>query len=43
MEEMKSQDTQTTVSSSGVQWFAAMFILLMMALFTWGVGKGKRG
>ena len=43
MEEMKSQDTQTTVSSSGVQWFAAVFILVMMALFTWGVGRGKRG
>ncbi|WP_459918888.1 cobaltochelatase subunit CobN [Desulfocicer niacini] len=43
MEEMKSQDTQTTVSSSGVQWFAAVFILVMMALFAWGISRGKRG
>ena len=43
MEEMESQDTQTTVSSSGVQWFAAVFILLMMALFAWGAGKSPKG
>ncbi len=42
MEEIKSRDTQTTVSSSGVQWFAAVFILVMMGLFIWGVAKGKR-
>jgi cobaltochelatase CobN len=35
--EKSSNDTQTRVSTSGVQWFAAVFILLLIGLFVTGV------
>ena len=39
MEDMTSQDDSTKLTSSGMQWAAAVFILLMMAMFFWGVKK----
>ena len=41
MEEMKSDDETSKVSSSGVQWFAALFIMGLIALFAWGAGRRK--
>ena len=41
MEEMETQDNKTSVSSSGVQWFAAVFILVMMGIFIMGIRNGK--
>lgn len=41
MAEVKTDDESTTVSSSGVQWFAAFFILFLLAFFICGV-KGRR-
>ncbi len=37
MEEMNTQDTITDLSSSGIQWAASLFVLLLMGLFLWGL------
>ena len=42
MEEIKSKDTTTEVSSSGVQWFLSAFLLLIVGLFMYGIKKGSR-
>lgn len=42
MEEIKSEDMETKVSTSGVQWFAALFILLIIALFLLGTTQTGR-
>ncbi len=39
MEKMKSQDTSTEVSSSGVQWFAELAILCFLALAVYGARR----
>lgn len=36
MEEIKSEEISTSVNSSGIQWFAALFILLLIILFLAG-------
>ena len=36
MEEIKTQDETTDLSSSGVQWAASLFVLLIIGLFFWG-------
>ncbi len=41
MEEIKRKDTETKVSSSGVQWFVSLFILLMVGLFFYGVVRKR--
>ena len=42
MEEIKPQEETTDLSSSGVQWFASLFIVALIAFFVWGVKKGGR-
>ncbi len=39
MEEVKSSDETTDMSSSGVQWFASLFVILIIGLFICGVKK----
>ena len=41
MEEIKRKDTSTKLSSSGVQWFLSLFILLIVGLFVYGVKRGS--
>ena len=36
MEEIDAQDETTDLSSSGIQWAASFFVLLLMGLFFWG-------
>lgn len=36
MEAMDTQDETTDLSSSGIQWAASLFVLLLMGLFFWG-------
>ncbi len=40
MEEIKSKDKTTEVSSSGVQWTLSIFLLLIVGLFIYGLQKG---
>ncbi len=42
MEEMDTQDDATDLSSSGIQWAASLFVLLLMGLFLWG-SRRRRG
>ena len=39
MEEVKTKDETTELSSSGVQWFAALFILLIIGLAVYGAKR----
>lgn len=41
MEEMDRQDETTDLSSSGIQWAASVFVLLLIGLFLWG-SKARR-
>ena len=41
MKEIKSQDTETQVSSSGVQWFAGLFVALIIAVVLMGAKRYK--
>lgn len=36
MEEIKTKDESTELSSSGIQWVAGLFVLGVLALFVWG-------
>jgi len=36
MEEIKTKDESTELSSSGIQWAASLFVLVVLALFVWG-------
>ena len=36
MEEIKTKDESTELSSSGIQWAASVFVLAVLALFVWG-------
>ena len=42
MEEIKSKDKTTEVSSAGVQWTLSIFLLLIVGLFIYGVQRGTR-
>lgn len=42
MEEVKNNDQETKVSSSGVQWLAAIFVLALLALFLLGVHRQQK-
>jgi len=42
MEEIKSKDKTTEVSSAGVQWTLSIFLLLIVGLFVYGVQRGTR-
>ena len=37
MEDVKTQDQTTDLTSSGVQWAASLFVLFVIGLFVWGV------
>ena len=41
MEEVNSKDETTDLSSSGVQWFASVFIILIIGLFVFGARRRK--
>ena len=41
MEKVKSNDETTDLSSSGVQWFASLFIILIIGLFVFGTRRRK--
>jgi cobaltochelatase CobN len=36
MEEITTKDESTELSSSGIQWAASLFVVLVLALFVWG-------
>jgi len=42
MEEVKAGEETTDLASSGVQWFASLFIILIIGLFVYGV-KSRKG
>ena len=39
MEDVKTQDETTDLTSSGVQWVASVFVLFIIGLFVWGVRR----
>jgi cobaltochelatase CobN len=39
MEEIKAKDETTELTSSGVQWFASLFVILIIGLFMYGVKR----
>ena len=41
MEEMDTRDESTQLTSSGVQWAASLFVVLVLALFAWGLKRRK--
>ena len=41
MEEVKKNEETTDLSSSGVQWFASLFIVLIMGLAVIGARRNK--
>ena len=41
MEEVEADDETTDVTSSGVQWFASFFVILIIGLFVFGIKKQK--
>jgi cobaltochelatase CobN len=41
MEEINTQDETTDLSSSGIQWAASFFVLLLMGLFVWGLRQRR--
>ena len=43
MEEIKAKDETTDISSSGVQWFASLFVVLIIGLAVYGAKRNKRG
>jgi len=43
MKEIKTEDESTALSSSGIQWFASLFIIFMIVFFVYGVkGRGRK-
>jgi len=42
MEEMQPRDQKTELSSSGVQWFASVFVLILIGLFITGTRIGAK-
>ena len=42
MEAVQSQDDTTHLSTSGIQWAASVFVLLIIGLFVWG-GRRRKG
>ena len=42
MKEVKPADETTEVSASGVQWYGAFFVVLLLLLFVLGVRRKKR-
>ncbi len=42
MEEMDRGDDATELTSSGVQWAASLFILMIVGVFVWGSRRGRR-
>ncbi|MGE4403356.1 MAG: cobaltochelatase subunit CobN [Desulfobulbus sp.] len=41
MEDIQTKDESTELSSSGIQWAASVFVLLVLALFVWGSRRRK--
>jgi cobaltochelatase CobN len=39
MEEIKTKDESTDISSSGVQWFASLFVIFIIGLAVYGAKK----
>jgi cobaltochelatase CobN len=42
MEEMNQKDETTNLPSSGVQWVASLFVLLIIGLFVWGTRRKRQ-
>ncbi|MBE9546804.1 MAG: cobaltochelatase subunit CobN [Proteobacteria bacterium] len=42
MEEIKTKDESTDISSSGVQWFASLFVILIIGLAIYGAKRKRR-
>lgn len=42
MEEVNTRDDTTQMTSSGVQWAAALFVLALLGLFFWGIKRQRR-
>ncbi|MDR3164113.1 MAG: cobaltochelatase subunit CobN [Synergistaceae bacterium] len=42
MEPIQNEEQETLISSSGVEWFAALFVLVILALFGVGLRRGRR-
>jgi len=43
MEEDKMKEENTDLASSGVQWFASLFVILIIGLFVFGAKRRKSG
>ena len=41
MEDVSTQDESTALTSSGVQWAATLFVLLVLGLFVWGIVRRR--
>jgi cobaltochelatase CobN len=41
MEEVKAKDETTDISSSGVQWFASLFVILIIGLAIYGANRHR--
>ncbi|MGE4561190.1 MAG: cobaltochelatase subunit CobN, partial [Desulfobulbus sp.] len=41
MEELNTKDESTEISSSGIQWAASVFVLMVLALFIWGLRRKR--
>ena len=42
MEEMKNQDDSTKLTSSGIQWFASLFVIFVLCLIIFGIKRNKK-
>jgi cobaltochelatase CobN len=42
MEPVQNEANETSLSSSGVEWFASLFVLVMLALFGVGLRRGRK-
>jgi len=42
LEKIETKEETTKLSSSGVMWYAAFFLLGFIGLFAWGMGKGGK-
>jgi hypothetical protein len=42
MENVETSEEETSLSSSGVEWFAALFVLAVLGLFFIGLRRGTR-
>jgi cobaltochelatase CobN len=42
MEDMDSQDDTSVLTSSGIQWAAMVFVMLVLGVFVWGIRRRRQ-